>query len=219
MKKHIDLAGKKFNRLLVVKEVDRNKYGTRQWLCKCDCGKYIIDTSSHITTGHTKSCGCYKIEFAKKVFTKHGGKHSRLYNIWCSMKQRCYDEHCKNYKRYGGRGITVCDEWNNNYECFRDWSMGNGCKDDLTIDRINNNGNYEPDNCRWTTRDIQSNNKSSNHIITYHGITKTVKQWSKDLNIKYGTLLSRFLRGWSIERALTQPVRNGGMDLHENNSK
>ena len=218
MKKRIDLTGKRFNRLVVVKEVDKNKYGTRQWLCKCDCGKYVIDTSNHITTGHTKSCGCYKIEFAKNSFTKHGEKYTRLYNIWCSMKQRCYDENCNNYTRYGGKGISVCDEWNNSYECFRDWSMRNGYKDNLSIDRVNNNGNYEPDNCRWATRKTQSNNKSSNHVITYNGITKTVKQWSEDININYGTLLSRFLRGWSIERALKQPVRKGGRNSNESNS-
>ena len=219
MRKNIDLMGQRFNNLLVIKEVDRNKYGTRQWLCRCDCGNYIIETSNHITTGHTKSCGCYKIKFAKQIFTKHGKKHTRLYNIWCGIKQRCYDVNSNNYKRYGARGIVVCDEWKNDFMSFYNWAMNNGYQDDLSIDRMDNNGNYEPCNCRWATIETQSNNKRSNHVVIYNGISKTVGQWSTDLNINYGTLLSRLLRGWSVERAFTQPVRKGKTMIHEDNIK
>ena len=143
------MTGCRFNRLVVLKEWGR-KYRRREitWLCKCDCGNLKEVTGNHLRMGNVKSCGCYKHIFG----WKHGGTHTRLYNIWLDMKTRCYNLTSSNYRRYGGRGIRVCPEWNKDFPVFRTWAMANGYQGHLTIDKIDNNGNYEPGNCQWLTR-------------------------------------------------------------------
>lgn len=138
----------------------------------------------------------------------HGLSHSRIYNTYHSMKQRCYNPSHKSYHNYGGRGIKVCEEWLNDFQAFYDWSMSHGYSDDLTIDRKDNNGNYCPENCRWATYKEQSNNVRTNHIITYKDETHTLKEWSEILNINHNTLYRR-INGmkWSIERAFETPVQ------------
>jgi hypothetical protein len=131
----------------------------------------------------------------------HGMRYTRIYNIWRSMRQRCSNSNCIRYSRYGGRGITVCDEWND-FNCFYKWAIATGYKDDLTIDRINTDGNYEPSNCRWATYKEQANNIKTNRLITYDGETKTMTQWAEAIGIKPATLWARLNRGWSIEQAL-----------------
>ena len=166
-----DLTGKRFGRLTVLKEAEERKYGSVCWICKCDCGKTVIESSRALTQGYAKSCGCLKVEKAKANLPKeksgsdnpaylHGecGK-SRLYSIWQGMKKRCYSKKQINFKYYGGRGITVCDVWRNSFEAFRDWALANGYRNDLTLDRIDPNGNYSPDNCRWATWSQQNKNK------------------------------------------------------------
>ena len=130
----------------------------------------------------------------------------RILGILRGMKQRCYNKNDDRYPRYGGRGITVCDEWRINPQAFYEWSMANGYADDLTIDRIDNDGNYEPSNCRWATQKEQANNKSSCIYITYNGETKDVKQWSEELGMPYNTLFSRISAGWPVEKAFYEPV-------------
>lgn len=125
---------------------------------------------------------------------KHNLRYSRLYNIWRHMKQRCYNSNNKKYERYGKRGITVCEEWLNDFKAFYDWSMSNGYKDDLTIDRINNDGNYEPSNCRWVNLKTQANNRSTNILITHDGETHNIKEWSLIMNKPYSTLLNRYYK-------------------------
>lgn len=139
--------------------------------------------------------------------------HHRLYHIWFDMKRRCYQKQNKRWKDYGGRGIKVCAEWLNNFQAFFDWSVANGYADNLTIDRIDMDGDYSPDNCRWADKFLQANNRSNNHYITYHGETKTMMEWSRYLNINYSTLRQRIRDGWSVEDAFERPVGGGVSDI------
>ncbi len=129
-------------------------------LCECECGNKTVVLKSNLVKGHTKSCGCNRVQNAKKQFTKHGQSNTRLYRIWVEMRNRCYLKSDTNFSKYGARGITVCDEWRNDFKAFYDWSMVNGYSDELTIDRIDGKGNYEPTNCRWATYKEQNLNRT-----------------------------------------------------------
>jgi len=141
----------------------------------------------------------------KEIHTTHGKSYTRLFNIWIGMRQRCRDTALPEYPRYGGRGIKVCSEWDENFETFEKWAYENGYDDSLTIDRIDVNGNYEPSNCRWITMFEQQSNKRSNILLTYKGETRTAKEWSRITNISYSALIQRVHRGWDVERVLTTP--------------
>lgn len=196
-----NLIGLKFGKLLVLERVDdyirpNDHKGRPRYKCLCECGKitYVIGTS--LTYGVTKSCGCNM----GKNLLKHGFAHKeKLYNVWENIKARC-----KNNKYYGGRGIKICDEWKNDYTAFRNWAINNGYNENLTIDRIDVNGNYEPNNCRWVDIFVQANNKRNNVYLTYKNETKTVHQWEEIVGIKAATIKRRLQLGWSIERALTE---------------
>lgn len=139
----------------------------------------------------------------KKYFDEYGCS-SRLYNSWKHMKERCYNPSCRSYPNWGGRGITVCDAWKNDFLAFKEWALANGYEDGLTIDRIDNNGNYEPSNCRWATKLVQSNNRRGLHRITYNGETRTLTEWSSLTGVGCTTLYMRLTAyGWSVEKALT----------------
>ena len=138
---------------------------------------------------------------------KHGLCGTPLYNVWLTMKQRCYNPRDKHYKWYGSKGVKVCSEWLNNVEEFVEWALNNGYKPGLTLDRIDSNGDYTPSNCRFITIQAQQRNKSSNHVLTYEGISLTIQEWAEKLNITPSTLRSRIDKGWTIDRALTTPVR------------
>lgn len=151
----VDLMGQRFGRLTVIKRAKNDKQGNAQWLCLCDCGNEKVVRGRALRKGSTKSCGCLLSECSKKrmtkLCTKHGHSDSKLYRVWCAMRERCYKENNSGFKNYGGRGITVCDEWRNSFGAFYDWAMANGYRKGLEIDRIDNDGNYEPKNCHWIT--------------------------------------------------------------------
>lgn len=196
--KKIDMAGKRFGHLTVMKEAYRiNK--RIYWLCLCDCGKEKAIDGRHLRDGNTTSCGCMQRCYG------HGKTETRLYHIWCTMKARCLRETSNKYSRYGGRGITICDEWKNNFNAFYEWAKQNGYEDDLSIDRINNDKGYYPENCRWATPEEQANNTAQNVYVEYNGIKTTISRMARLHNMKPSILSKRLKRGWSIERAIETP--------------
>ena len=219
MTKFKDLTGQKFNRLEVIKLLGKNEKGRYTYLCRCDCGKLKEVMGVYLTTNQVKSCGCLMVEESRKnalkrnkgnkFGLKHGKHGCRLYRIWKGMNERCSSSN----KNYGGRGIRVCEEWKTSFQNFYKWSMANGYNPDVkrgecTIDRIDNNGNYEPSNCRWVDFKTQSRNKRSNRVITFRGETKTLAEWSTITGINRKTITTRIDElSWSIEKALTTPPR------------
>ena len=206
-----NLIGQRFGKLVVIKHAGsyispRNSRSTK-WLCKCDCGKEIIAIGKNLRRGVTKSCGCLWHELSKKGYfgRKHNLSKTRLYSTWNAIKRRCNEKQYRAYIHYGGRGIKVCDEWTSDFMNFYNWAIANGYKEDLTIDRIDVNGNYEPSNCRWATRKEQCNNTRKNKLITYKNETKTLSEWCDILNLKYGTILYRINKAhYTIEQAFTK---------------
>lgn len=212
--KLIDLSNQTFGKLIVLYRVYPNKVSNKHtyWKCRCECGKEIVTSSNHLRTGHTQSCGC--MHNAKKGKNnpsyKHGKKHTRLYRIWSGMKGRCLNKNNKKYKNYGARGIKVCNDWldkQNGFINFYNWAINNGYKGDLTIDRFDVNGNYEPNNCRWATIKEQNMNKTTTRYAIYKHKKKTIMEWAEEYNIKYSILIRRIDRGWNVEKALLTPVR------------
>ena len=199
----------KFGRLTVLRRAGSTKRGQAQWLCQCDCGsdpKVIV--GSCLRNGHTQSCGCIHKEGLSNLRATHRESHTRLYNIWKSIKARCYNSNNHAYDRYGGRGIVMCDEWKHNYVSFRDWALDNGYDNSLSIDRIDVNGIYSPQNCRWADDYMQANNKRDNHNIEINGEVKTMKEWCDHFGTRYGLVRDRIsVLHWEPERALTTPPR------------
>ena len=197
--------GEKHHRLLIVADITTNKRRPR-YQCLCDCGKMVeVDYADMLRSyGGTKSCGCYRRERA----TKHGHRNTRLYSIYTAMKTRTTNTNTPGYKNYGGRGIQLCGEWQESFEAFYEWAIKNGYADNLSIDRIDVNGNYEPNNCRWSTPKEQANNTTRTVYLTYKGQTKTLQEWAKEIGIKDSTLYARVcVYGWDDEKAITTPVR------------
>ena len=152
-----DITGQRFGKLVAVERLGFDRHNRRSvWLCQCDCGNEKAVLLSSLTSGRTKSCGCSPSRVGKEI---HGESRTRLYFIWRGMRERCRNPRHKAYYCYGGRGITVCDEWLHDYVAFRDWAKANGYRDDLTLDRINVDGPYSPENCRWTTWSEQMKNR------------------------------------------------------------
>lgn len=212
MRGHLqDLTGKVFGRLTVIEQAP-NPYKNDNhacWRCICSCGKETIVPSNSLLKGNTSSCGCGSLENARaqggvnKIHSDASYKNRyRLFTIWNNMKQRCYNPKNPSYKNYGGRGITICKEWQNNYMSFKQWALNNGYKPELSIDRIDNNKGYYPENCRWATKKEQQNNKTTNYYIEYLGKRYTLKTLCEELHIPYGRTSDRLKRGLTIEKAI-----------------
>ena len=213
-----DLTGQKINHWTVLGRAENyiqpNGKSVVMWRCQCDCERGTVADIRGDTLRLGQSTQCVfcartiAANEASKILSTHKERHTRLYGIWSKMKSRCNNPNLPDYKDYGGRGITVCDEWQNSYEAFRDWANQNGYLDHLTIDRIDVNGNYEPSNCRWATNKEQSNNRRTNKLITFNGETHNIHEWSEIIGINYNVLYNRLHKSkWSIERALTTPVQ------------
>lgn len=208
MGKFQDLSGSRFGRLTVKHRTENSSTGHTRWLCVCDCGQERINSSYDLKTGKVVSCGCFHSESVTETNTTHGKSKSKLFHVWCSMRDRCRRKTCKAYKNYGGRGISVCDEWLD-YEVFYRWAIENGYAEGLTIDRIDVNGNYEPSNCRWITKAAQASNTRKSIRIEYKGTAHTAIEWSRILGVNYTTLLKRIHAGWDVEDAFERPVGGG----------
>lgn len=196
MPRKIDLTGKRFTRLVVLREIPERKDGVIIWECKCDCGKTVYARGQSLREGHYKSCGCLKTERFTKMAKeyprkKNSPEKNRLYNIWQGMRRRTMKPNRQNYRWYGARGIRVCDEWSNSFSAFEKWAMSHGYNNDLSIDRIDPDGNYCPDNCRWASKTEQSRNRCNTRYFTYLGKTKTVSEWADITGIPYTTLIKR----------------------------
>lgn len=193
-----DLTGLRFGRLTVLRYLYTDKNRSPIWECQCDCGNRTEVCRGSLKRGLTKSCGCGVREATARRSETHGGSHTRLYRTWAGMKTRCGNKASKSYPRYGGRGIAVCREWENDFHAFRDWAYSSGYSDDLTIDRINNDGDYEPSNCRWATRREQNNNSSNKHLIECNGEIHGVMEWADIVGVAYQTIIRRIARGCDV---------------------
>lgn len=201
-----DLTGKNFNNLKVL-DFDSNKGGRTYWKCRCICGNICIAEAYKIKSGHTKSCGCLSEANKKKLrenSIKHQKTNTKLYRVWQNMKRRCDTPSLKSYKHYGGRGITVCKEWRNDFMNFYNWAINNGYKENLTIERIDVNGNYQPNNCRWATAKEQANNKRNNKFVKYKDKKLSINQWSEKTGIKRETIAWRLKHDFPLEKVFAK---------------
>ena len=200
-RKAIDITGEKFGRLTVIGLDDERSTRKTYWYCQCECGNIKSVRSDSLKCGAISSCGCLKKEQDKINLTKHHShlqSGTRLYHIWAGMKKRCYDCHNVKYSNYGGRGIKMCEEWRNDFNVFYDWACKNGYSEELTIDRINVNGDYEPNNCRWADVKTQNNNRTSNIRITIGNATKCLKEWCDVFDVSYSKIHARYIRNGFI---------------------
>ena len=200
-----DLTGKRFGRLLVLFQGERVN-GRIGWVCRCDCGTIKTVGENLLSRGLAKSCGCLRKEVSRRKSTKHSLCGTKLYHVYCNMKKRCYDPKSDHYKWYGAENKTICDEWmgENGFKHFSDWAFENGYEEDLTIDRIDNNKGYSPDNCRWVTMKKNCQNKRNNHLITVDGVTMTISEWSDAKGLSKTLISTRINQlGWDEEKAVT----------------
>ena len=211
-----DLSGMRFGRLTVLGRSEKGKPKKVYWNCLCDCGNAVTVRSDMLLCGNTRSCKCLLKEVATENGKSNAGKimygdsKERIHNIWNLIKYRCEDSTSPAYKNYGARGITVCAEWSNGVEgyfAFKKWSLENGYSIDKSIDRIDNDKGYSPENCRWTNNETQSNNKRNNLILEHNGESHTASEWAKISGIPYKTFINRVYLGWDIERAISTPIR------------
>lgn len=205
MTKLIDLTGQKFSRWTVISR-SGNRGRLTYWNCQCECGNKADVGSSALRDGRSRSCGCLKNEETKERSVTHGMSHSKEYSSWNDMMKRCYNKNASHYNNYGGRGIAVCDRWLKFENFYAD--MGDRLEG-TSIDRIDNNGNYEPGNCKWSTRKEQCNNRRSNRFVTYAGKTLTLSEWSDVSGIPAKAIRKRLsVFNWTVKRALTEPLQH-----------
>lgn len=193
-----DLVGQRFGRLTVVEFAGvrgRNSY----WKCVCDCGETIVTKSSYLTSGDTKSCGCLKLERISNLTAKHNMSKTKIFGVWATMLRRCFTPTNKKFSDYGGRGIKVCDEWRDNFKAFYEYvsNLEHYGEEGYSLDRINNDGDYEPGNVRWATLKEQGRNKRNNVFVEYDGEKMTLKEAADRSGLKYSTLYRRYCQGWN----------------------
>lgn len=201
--KLIDLRGQKFGRLTVIERAENAKCGEARWLCKCACGKEVVVFGNALRSGNTSSCGCWRGQ-------KHGMAHSKIYQTWQDIKRRCFNPNCKEFKNYGGRGITMFSEWIDDFQKFYDYvsNLPHFDEENYSLDRIDNNGNYEPDNLRWADQKTQCRNRRNNHLVKYGDRWVTLIELSDITDIPYQTLQKRLKRGITGEDLYKKPVKN-----------
>lgn len=202
----IDLTGRKYGRLIVLKYAGMDVKHHQFWLCKCECGNEKIVRAGHLNSGYVKSCGCIAKENLRKISQQNSDYRTleKLYDVWTTMIQRTENPNANGYQNYGGKGIGVCAEWRYSYLLFKEWSESSGYKDGLTIDRINGDKNYSPDNCRWVDRYVQNNNTARNVFCEYEGKCQTIAQWAREYNVNYRKLQRRIKRGIPVHIALQE---------------
>lgn len=200
--------GQRFGRYVVISETQ--KQGKNYYVeCLCDCGNRRMVQIGALKNGSAQSCGCLN----RDIITKHGLDGNPIYHVLNTMKHRCYSIKNKSYENYGGRGIKICEEWLDNPESFVEWATQNGYCKGLTIDRIDNNGDYSPENCRWVDRKVQALNTRHNTVIKYNGESKTLCEWADEYNLKPSTLCYRiYTAGWDFKRSITAPIRRKSVE-------
>lgn len=202
-----DIAGQAFGRLRAIKPVGKDRHSKVQWECLCDpslggCGETVIASGCNLRKGNSSSCGCSRVESMLRVHTTHGMKHTAEYRSWQAMKDRCSNQNTISFPNYGGRGISVCERWLHSFENFFA-DMGKRPSAKHSIERVNNNGNYEPGNCMWATKTAQARNTRRTHRLTFNGQTKSLTEWAQEIGITRAALRNRLKKGWSVERALS----------------
>lgn len=206
MSRSIDLVGKQFGRLTVLHEAGRDKHSNALWQCECSCGVIKTYIASKLRSGTTRSCGCLHNEELRQRKITHNMTNTAEYEAWRGMIKRCTNPNCKSFKDYGARGIKICEEWLSSFVAFYN-SVGPKPTPAHEIDRINNNGNYEPGNCKWSISKEQCNNMRRNHKIVFNGESMNIGQWATKLGINVRTLRNRLIRNnWPIEKAFTEPI-------------
>lgn len=203
-RKRIDITGKRFGRWTVLHPTDLRSGSDYKWRCLCDCGNEKLVSSSSLKEGSSKSCGCFLVE----KNTRHGLRGTRVYSIWAAILQRCNNPNNNGYPNYGGRGVKVCERWMKFENFYADMGANPG---GMTVDRIDNDGDYCPENCRWATQKEQVQNRRNTRLFTYKDVSMVLDDWARKIGIKRSTLSMRiYSYGWSIEKALTTPVRKKG---------
>lgn len=203
MSRMIDITGKRFGRLVAIEpSKDKATNESKKWLCECDCGTKKYIRSSDLRFGKVTSCGCWKDEKTRNRFKVHGKSNTLQYEIWKSMKQRCYNSNNKDYPNYGGRGIKVCDEWKDDFLTFYHWAKYNGYKRHYTIERINPSGNYEPSNCTWIPNEQQALNRKTTRVIEYQGNNYSMREISEKFNVNYNTFRDYINKGKTPEEII-----------------
>lgn len=204
----IDVSGQRFTRLVAVRALKQAGSRRLRWECLCDCGKLAFPTATQLRTGHSKSCGCLSADAARSRVTTHGLSKSREFNVWQCMIRRCENPKQDDYPRYGGRGISVCPEWRESFVTFL-LDMGPRPSPKHSIERMDNNGNYEPGNCRWATNTEQCRNHRRNRLLTANGVTKPLVCWVESTGLHVSTILRRLNNGWPEDVAVTRHQHNG----------
>ena len=204
----MDLTGERYGKLTAVKVVGSAADGHRKWLCVCECGNERVVAQNHLKReGGARACKeCARRISAEKRKT-HGDFGTRLYSIYYGMITRVYNKNDPNYKRYGARGVKICDEWAKSYVAFKDWAINNGYSDDLSIDRVDVNGNYCPENCRWATAKMQGNNRRNNRRLTINGQDKTITEWADEVGLSATAIRNRLCKGYGLEESVFTPYR------------